>query len=667
MIQTIFSNSYETHREILLNYLDCDRKGIINAAQESLVAGMQGCAGFFKDIQVIVPSDAITDDLQRAIARRKGICAGVEFQHLTKWYLDKGGFWLGSSFTGQELEWRIWHLLSDNGFLGRPDCARLKGYVEKKTPAERYAFAKVIARALDRYASYRLDWMLAWMGVAPAEMGVNIESERYRKEQALLAAHPDFGWQRELVSELAAIDERLDDPERKSPGILGLRKALRLYKNRPLINAPDDVESVHIFLPEQLVPSMLPCLRRQGSTHRVYLYLFNPSRQYWFDSFPKALYGNPEPGDGSTYLRRNAASTRALIERAWRFGAGPETARDIPSLDEEEGEPAEPRQTRRLQAFDASALNTFRAENVDQVLCGVDPGGDTLLRRLQRAMLEDDESLLPDAIDPGDRSVAILKAADLTRQIEATVSWAEKLIAGGMSPADILVATPDIDAAAPAIHAVMAALPPERRISYQIAGLSMMAASEPAQALLAACRFVRGRADIASFDALIGHPLLADSWDLSADDIAVLHRWLATAGYRYGIDARHMAGQVKRGAILGDDEACDGTLERALERLALGQVMQPGSSLGDTLGLTGTEQQGFEETGENGGLMTFLLAMGARLSKLAAAPGALPSFREWHAWLQKLADQIFPEAWRNEGARSFLHMASQFCGTADEA
>ena len=94
---------------------------------------------------------------------------------------------------------------------------------------------------------------------------------------------------------------------------------------------------------------MLPVLKAYAHSGReVWLYLLNPSSEYWFDLVPRRLYdwkhrdetaGQAEVGH--PILADNGRSTRANIDRLWRFT---QERGDLTEFDEDDDDARKRRQ-----------------------------------------------------------------------------------------------------------------------------------------------------------------------------------------------------------------------------------------------------------------------------------------------------------------------------------
>ena len=110
MIHTIYSNSYEVLRAVLLNNIDALR---LRPEAESLRAD-ECFAGVFDRVPVIIPSKAVETDLVRAIAKQESVCASMRFMFLSEWL----GFFSReplANVIGNEARWMIWRELRATG------------------------------------------------------------------------------------------------------------------------------------------------------------------------------------------------------------------------------------------------------------------------------------------------------------------------------------------------------------------------------------------------------------------------------------------------------------------------------------------------------------------------------------------------------------------------
>ena len=677
MIQTVYSNSYEFLRSYLIELVSASRQR--SRAVEPAAA--------FARTEIIAPSEAVRDDLMRSFADRSGIASGLDIKFFSGWFESVTGAMVGNSPAGRELEWIVWALLKDEAFLDRAECARLAHYVHGQSARGLSLLARRICNVFTAYVSYRLDWVLEWMG---AGSGRAANTERKSREERVLAAAPDAAWQRAMMMEIV---------RRGWSGADNLKRIPKLFSRLHEAGPKAQAAPLHVFLPSVLPPLALPYLWALSPHRPITVYLNNPSQSFWFDA--SAFGGRSVDSAGRAFfhpdeldwLHRNAARQRALIERVWTFAGDVQSAGE---LVEDDFEAPEENFTAlngfigrgaKLDAgepIDMGAVLELQAEHADEPLvCYLEPRRKGVLFDLQRAVLADSKTRLPQTVEAGDESFRIVKAPSAAREVEAVFDWIESLrekaenTGEPLKASDILVVTPDIDALAPLAAAVMNARPEGRRMAVRIAGRSELCVNSAAQALIAAARLVYSRAGCEALMELMEYPLSTRSRGLLGCNFEAVRTWLATAGYRWGLTACHARHAVERGYAADEGGEADGTLARALERLQLGALLRGDVRTGfaDVLPVQGNESQGRTGTQDAPELFEFLLSFSAALMRAAEnAPDAMGADCElkagaraadWYAWLKDLACDLFPGELANEELLRLMRCAEAAAQTAE--
>ena len=330
MIHTVYSNSYEVLRVCLMNNIE---------ALGVSTGGSGGASLFeraFEKVPVITPNNAVEEDLRRAVADRDGICAGIDFMKLSSWmgFFSKEPM---ANIVGNEADWMIWDLLRRTGsgsFREGPGRERLRHYLEGRSDEDVWHLARRIAEVFVVYSTYRLDWVLDWLGMHPEMLN---DTDARTTEQKVLERHPDFAWQRDLWRELASRPswrgrrflEGFPDMLRRLAASGGSKRVK--LENDFTVTLPD---ALHVFVPFVVPPVMLPIIKAYAASGRdVWFYLLNPTSEYWYDLLPRRLFdwkNAPEGAelDGHPLLADNGGSTRqhrpnlAIHGRA-RHGCGP--------------------------------------------------------------------------------------------------------------------------------------------------------------------------------------------------------------------------------------------------------------------------------------------------------------------------------------------------------
>ena len=462
--------------------------------------------------QVIVPSAALRRHLSLAIADARGICAQVQFGFLAQWLWQQvarvvPGVGADSPFAAATLAWRVHAAFGDADFVAQHP--RLQAYLSEADALMRYELACPVAALLEQYVTYRPDWLQAWS-----------------EGETRLPAGEDTAWQASLWRR---IDAQLGAHAQHPAEVFV--EALQRGATHKL------PASVHVFALPAMAPLHMRLLQQMGCWIDVHLYVLNPCQEYWFD-----------------LVDRRRLSYLAARGRASGL--------------EEEG-------NRLLAAWGAQAQ-----VQIDSLveLCGegavddahfVPAAGSGLLAQLQNAMLELRE-LEPGsvALAEGDRSIELHVCHSLTRELEVLQDHLLSLFATDpqLRAGDILVVTPDLDAAAPLIDAVFGTAPKERALPYALCGARRSGHNLPARCLLALLALTVSRCSASEVFALLQQPLVARRFGLDDEALAHVHDWLREAGYHWALDAAQRA-------RFDLPATARHTLDDALQRLFLGYAL----------------------------------------------------------------------------------------------
>ena len=485
----------------------------LEALRDALLLRLGGTgADVFAAEQIIVPGAAIRRWLSLAIADARGICANVRFDFLAQWLWRQvarvvPGVGDESPFAADVLAWRVHGAFVDTVFVaGHP---RLQAYLGDADPLMRYELACQVAGLLEQYVTYRPDWLQAWSSgddAVPPAADTAWQAALWRRVDAELgnrAQHPAQAF--------------VDALQRGAKAVLPAR--------------------LHVFSLPAMAPQHLQLLQQLSRHIEVQLYVLNPCREFWFDLVDRRRLGRLAARGRATGFEEEG--NRLLA--AW----GTQAQAQLESLVEAGGDGA-----------------------LDDAAFVPAPGGH-LLAQLQNAMLElrplEAGSLAP---ADGDRSIELHVCHSLTRELEALHDHLLGLFAADASlrPGDILVVTPDLDAAAPLIDAVFGTAPKERALPYALCGVRSSRANPMAQALLALLSLAGSRCRAGEVFGLLQQPPLARRFGLDDDALARVHAWLREAGFHWALDAAQRA----RFDLPAEPRH---TLDDALQRLFLGYAL----------------------------------------------------------------------------------------------
>lgn len=535
----------------------------------------------FEVDEVVVPSAALRRHLTLQLATRHGLCAQVRYAWLAQWLWRQMGQLLPdvpaqSPWAPPLLAWRIFRAFGDPAFATAH--SRLAAYLADADDVMRLDLAQRVAGLFDQYLTYRPEWLEAWRDGHSVDLG-----------PPGTLARADEAWQ-------AALWRRLAD-EQEAGGITPAAAFVQALKTDPHAAAKLP-RSVHVFALPTMPPAHLALLQQIGQLVDVQVYALNPCEAFWFDVVaPRQL----------ARLAARGQAAHAEVGHRLLAGWGKQTRSHLGLL------------------VDACGDGV-----VDDTLFEP-PAGDTLLARLQASILTLEEPA-PGAwpLAPQDRSIEVHVCHSLTREIEVLHDRLLGLFAAHpkLAPADVLVVTPDLEAAAPLIDAVFGSTPAERRIPYTLTGLSRSGVNRAARVLLELLSLVGSRAPVSQVFGLLQQPLVARRFDLDDAGLDRIHDWLQAAGVHWALDADHRA-------ALGLPAQARHSLEDGLERLFLGYALPDTTDepFAGQLPAGGAEGQRAQTLG---GLWAFAQALGA-LRRSCAVPHAASA---WPALLATALDSF---------------------------
>lgn len=464
-----------------------------------LLAEGVGSGALFTADEVIVPSAALRRYLTLTIARRHGVCANVHFgylaQSLWQWIARVvPGVRAESPFAPGVLAWRIFAAFDDPAFgAAHP---RLNDYLVRSDAAMRFQLAQQVAGVFDQYITYRPQWLAQW----------SVGRRSVLEDGAAASACADDAWQAALWRRLA-VDAGDAHPAAAFANALAA-------DGDALVAAGTLPAKLHVFGLPSMPPLHLGLLQALARCVDVQVYALNPCREYWLDVVDRKRLA---------YLTARAATGAALhhevgngLLAAW----GRQTKAQLELL---------------IGATGDAAIDEAHFDA---------PAGDTLLAQLQRSILDLTE--LPPAsitLDDDDRSIEVHVCHGLARELEVLHDRLLALFASPQppAPADILVVTPDLEAAAPLIDAVFATAPPDRRIPYHVTGRARSSVNPAARALLDLLALAGSRFTASAVFGLLQQGLVARRFGLDAEGLALVHAWLQDAGVHWALDAGHRA------------------------------------------------------------------------------------------------------------------------------
>ena len=518
---------------------------------------------------ILVQSRGMERWLSLELARRLGICANVRFPFPN--HFIEGVFRnvlpdmpCSEAFDPEVLAWRVMRLLPR--CLGEEGFEPLKAYLaDDGRGFKRYQLSRIIARLFDQYLVYRPDMMLGWES----------DGERH--------------WQAALWRMLAA----------ESPGshrAARWKEALARLQ-RPVPAAARLPRRISVFGISALPPFHLRILDAVARTVEVNLFVMNPCREYWY-----LIYSDRE--------------MRRLVDR---LGTAPSDE----ALHLERGNSL----LASMGALGRDFLRMVYDTGCEETDVSEAPAGESLLARIQSDILNlrdrgaDGEKT---AVAAGDDSIRVHSCHSPMREVEALQDRILELLDRDptLTPADILVMTPEIETYAPFIEAVFS-LPRDdrRRIPFSVADRGMRSQSALADTFLRLLDLEGSRMGATEVASFLETDALRRRFGLGADDLTLVHRWIRDTGIRWGIDGASR----EREGLPGFAE---NTWQAGIDRLLLGYALPAG---GDELFMGILPHEGVAE-GEAATLGSFL----AFLETLFTFAESLREPRDLEGWASHL-------------------------------
>lgn len=557
-------------------------------------------------VHVIVPSQGMGRWLTLQMARRHGIVMQLELQLPSSFVWSLARTVLGalpeqSAFHPTNLGWRLYDWLCEPAHLQQ--VPRLARYLNGCDERRRLSLAARIADVFDQYLLYRDDWLAAW------ERG------------ALLDLGADEAWQALLWRELT----RDGHPHRAR--VLETMLA-RLFDGQPIPELP---ERLVVFGVSSLPIHHLRVLEGLSRHIDIVLFALNPTREAWGDIRD---------------LREQARHETPLSPDDWYLDLGNPL---LASLGKQ-----------GRDFFDSLFALVADCEGVETGLYPDDQDLEehTLLHALQNDVLRlrtrppEERFVLAEH----DRSLAVQVAHSALREVEILH---DQLLARfqadpALTPDQVVVLTPDIEAYAPFIEAVFAARKGIPAIPYSLADRGLRTELPLIESFLQLLALPDSRFSAEELLTWLHQPAMAHRAGIEADDLPLLRHWLQEAGIRWGRDAAHRA-------RLGLPAETAFSWQQGLDRLLLGFAAPPQLAIAQAP-LLGNHWPLDALEGARGQLLGRLVAFVEQLGRLADQLAQPRPLADWADTLQGLLDTLFDE---REAGDTLVYL-SQACGALRE-
>lgn len=279
---------------------------------------------------------------------------------------------------------------------------------------------------------------------------------------------------------------------------------------------------------------------------------------------------------------------------------------------------------------------------VESEVLGADaPAGTSRLSRLQADVRANARPSNEPAVPDDDTSIQVHACHGPARQVEVLREVLLSLFADDptLEPRDVIVMCPDVESFAPLIQSAFAArgvvdavgerTHPGQAIPVRLADRAAAAANPLIELARQVLGLVAGRLTASEVLDLAARPEVALRFGFDEKDLELITRWVADAGVRWGLDARH------RGEYGLEIDA--NTWRRGLDRLALGAVAAEDahSEIGAMVPIDDVSSNSVEVAGR---LIELLERLGRALTQVHTADAF--SAQDWMDWLGRTVDDL---------------------------
>jgi len=485
----------------------------------------------FEREKILVQSPGMAQWLKMELAQELGVCANIEFplpaSFIWQTFVDVlDDVPKRSAFNKDAMAWQIITRLPN--FLERDEFSELASYLMDDEPLKLYQLAYKIADIYDQYLVYRPHWIKAW------QQG----DVTYSEEQQ---------WQAILWQDLAQgiVDSGQSHYHRAN-----------LYEH--LIDALAHLDAAHrlklpkrifVFGVSALPPKYLEALQAIGQHCEVHFFLNNPCQVYWGDIVDQRWLSKLQGRK-----RQSIAQTMAISSINVTQTNEPLLPLDSESLFSEQGElivgnpllASMGKLGRDNQALmlelSAQEIEAFSPSDTDKYgqvsLLGAI--NDDILNLADSSFIGTNNQQLAQGyqrkgISEHDQSIAIHNCHSPMREIEVLHDQVLAMLAQdpSLTPKDIVVMMPDVNAYSPYIQAVFSSA--KHRIDFSISDRSVKQENPVLLSFLTLLDLTNLRQTSNELFNLLEVPAIMAQFGLSPQSLKRVKLWIEQSGIRQGL------------------------------------------------------------------------------------------------------------------------------------
>jgi len=563
----------------------------------------------FMGEQIVVETHGLAQWLKLELARREGIVANVEFPFprafISNLILNCVEIKPGEKLIEPEaLTWRIMGKLPALAKNCATDFPEIHSYLtgapgQAADPRRNFQLADRLASLFDQYSVFRPKIVEAWIENRPVAGGADV------KWQSQL-------WRQTMTDGLACQGRYLFE----------LINALK-NSNCPVKSS---LERLTVFCPRSLPPIYLEVLKNLSERIPVHVFCLCPSEYYWGD-----IVTPREKGKIFALAKRQKLpidNEKLLLDGIHPLlSSWGKTGRNFQRL-----------------------LADTQEEGGAEAALFTPPAKTSLLARIQSSIYElDDLASQTEAgrveIAADDGSIQIHSCHSQLREIQVLrdqiLSWFDR--DKSLSPQDILVMAPDIDAYAPFIKGIFGdAEPGAPAIPFTQAERGVRQDSPLADAFVSFLQMASGRFSASELIGLFETPAVHRRFRVDEAELDQIRLWVGSAAIRWGRD-----GQQRKS--LGLPDYSDYSWENGCDRLVLGYALADSA---DELFAGVLPCSGIEGTATDllGRWLDFLRTFFNSVDRLSGQR----QLKDWAGTLNTILDVLFLSDHKEERALQFI-------------
>jgi len=492
----------------------------------------------FEQEKILVQSPGMAQWLKMELAQELGVCANIEFplpaSFIWQTFVDVlDDVPKRSAFNKDAMAWQIITRLPS--FLPRQEFAELAAYLVDDEPLKLYQLAYKIADIFDQYLVYRPHWIKAW------QQG----SLQYSEEQP---------WQAILWQDLA---QGISDS-----GQSHYHRA-NLYEH--LIDALANMDGAHrlrlptrifVFGVSALPPKYLEALQAIGQHCDVHFFLNNPCQVYWGDIVDQRwlskLQGNKRLALNDTLAQSTTKMVNSPLpllpqDAEQLFSAQGELIVGNPLL-ASMGKLGRDNQAlmlelsaQEIEAFSPSEPHDNGQLSLLGSIC------DDILNLEDSSFIGQNDQQLAQGyrrkgIANSDHSIAIHSCHSPMREIEVLHDQILAMLAQDpkLTPKDIVVMMPDVNAYSPYIQAVFSSA--KHRIDFSISDRSVKQENPVLLSFLTLLDLANLRQTSNELFNLLEVPAIMAQLNLTPQSLTRIKLWIEESGIRQGLGGQSTKG-----------------------------------------------------------------------------------------------------------------------------